>query len=144
GNVGQSAAVAVTVDNTAPEVPQGLSATPGDAGVTVTFDAVTAPDLAGYDVRSKPSSSTVWDAPTAVASTSTTVGGLVNGTAYDFSVRSRDDLGNASPWSASLSATPVAPDVPAPLVALTAPPPGRQPSPPRRSTPPTSPATTCG
>ncbi|HTC80475.1 MAG TPA: Ig-like domain-containing protein, partial [Acidimicrobiia bacterium] len=121
GNVGVSAAVAVTVDNTAPEVPQGLSATPGDAGVTVTFDAVTAPDLAGYDVRSKPSSSAVWDAPTAVASTSTTVDGLVNGTAYDFSVRSRDDLGNASPWSASLSATPVAPDVPTPVVAITAP-----------------------
>src|SRR5204863_3496367 len=115
-----AATVTVIVDNTDPGVPQGLSVTPGDGTVTVTFDAVAAPDVAGYDVRSKPSSSAVWDAPTPVASTSATEGGLVNGTSYDFSVRSRDDLGNASPWSPSLGATPIAPDVPAPVVAVTA------------------------
>jgi chitodextrinase len=106
GNLGTSAPVSVTVDNTAPPVPGGLTATPGNAQVTVSFAAVSAADLAGYDLRMKASSSSMWGAPVATTSTSRTFTGLVNGTSYDFSVRSRDTLGHVSAWSAAVKAIP--------------------------------------
>jgi chitodextrinase len=110
GNVGSSAPVSVTVDNTAPAVPSGVTATAGDGTVTVDFgggaSAAAATDLAGYDVRMKATSSTTWGAPVATTSTSRTFTGLANGTSYDFAVRSRDDLGNTSGWSTTVSATP--------------------------------------
>ena len=109
GNVATSAPVTVTVDNTAPAVPSGLSATAGDRQVTVSFGAVSAADLAGYDVRMKPSAATTWSDPVDTTSTSVVFGGLANGTSYDFAVRSRDSLGNPSAWSTSVSATPVPP-----------------------------------
>lgn len=109
GNVATSAVVTVTVDNTAPAVPGSLAATPGDQQVTLSFAAVSASDLAGYDVRMKASSSTTWNAPVATTSTSMLFSGLTNGTSYDFAVRSRDNLGNASAWSAAVSATPAPP-----------------------------------
>jgi chitodextrinase len=121
GNVGTSLPVSVVVDNTAPGVPGGLSAVPGDGQVTVTFDAVNASDLSGYDVRLKSSSSSTWGAPVALTSAPATFTGLVNATSYDVSVRSRDTLGNTSAWSATASATPVAPDTTAPVVAVTGP-----------------------
>jgi chitodextrinase len=110
GNVGSSAPVSVTVDNTAPAVPSGVTATAGDGTVTVDFgggaSAAAATDLAGYDVRMKATSSATWGAPVATTSTSRTFTGLANGTSYDFAVRSRDDLGNTSGWSTTVSATP--------------------------------------
>jgi chitodextrinase len=123
GNVGHSAPVAVTVDNTAPASPAGLTAVPGDRQVGVSFNAVAVADLAGYDLRMKPSLSSTWATPVATTSTSHTFTGLTNGARYDFSVRSRDTLGNASAWSAAVSATPVGPDRVAPTTptGLTAP-----------------------
>jgi chitodextrinase len=116
GNVGTSPNVAVTVDNTAPGVPAGLSATPGDTVVTVSFSPVNAADLAGYDLRTKATSSATWGGPVATTATSRTFTGLANGTAYDFQVRSRDTLGNASAWSPAVSATPAGLDTAPPTV----------------------------
>ncbi|HKN39795.1 MAG TPA: Ig-like domain-containing protein, partial [Acidimicrobiia bacterium] len=116
GNVGTSTPVGVTVDNTAPAVPGGLTATPGDGQVTVGFGAVGAADLAGYDVRLKTSAATAWGAPVSTTATSWTFTGLADGTSYDVAVRSRDDLGNASAWSAPVTATPVFTDTQPPTV----------------------------
>jgi hypothetical protein len=119
GNVGTSPNVAVTVDNTAPGVPGGLSATPGDTTVAVSFSGastVSASDVAGYDLRTKPTSSATWGGPEPTTATSRTFTGLANGTGYDFQVRSRDTLGNASAWSATVSATPAGVDKAPPTV----------------------------
>lgn len=121
GNVGLSAPVTVSVDNTAPPVPTGVVATPGDAGATVTFAAVSAGDLSGYEARVKPSSSATWGAPVPAAIASATFAGLTNGVSYDFAVRSLDDLGNASAWSALVSATPVVPDTQGPSAVISSP-----------------------
>ncbi|HEY3238886.1 MAG TPA: Ig-like domain-containing protein [Acidimicrobiia bacterium] len=114
GNTGTSAPVTVTVDNTAPAVPAGLTASPGDGQVSVSFPAVSAADLAGYDLRMKATSSSTWGTPVASATPGRVFTGLVNGTSYDFQVRSRDNLGNASAWSATASATPAGGDTVAP------------------------------
>ncbi|HEY3238999.1 MAG TPA: Ig-like domain-containing protein, partial [Acidimicrobiia bacterium] len=121
GLVGTSDPVSVTVDNSAPAVPGGVAAAPGDGEVTVAFTAVTAGDLAGYEVRMKPSSSSAWGTPVSTAATSRTFTGLTNGTSYDFAVRSLDTLSQPSAWSATVSATPVAPDTQGPSVTITAP-----------------------
>jgi chitodextrinase len=122
GNIGLAVPVSVTVDNTAPPVPTGLVPAPGDGQVTVSFAAASATDLDHYEVRKKPSSSSTWATPIAAAGTSATVTGLSNGASYDFAVRSVDDLGNQSVWSASVSAVPVAPDTLGPSAAVSSPP----------------------
>src|SRR5439155_40728 len=103
-------------DTTAPAVPGGLTATPGNGQLTVAFNAVGAADLAGYDVRMKTSAATTWAAPVSTTATSQTFTGLANGTSYDVAVRSRDDLGNASAWSGTVSATPTFADTQPPTV----------------------------
>ena len=105
-------------DTTAPPVPTGLTATPGDTTASLTWSAVAATDLAGYHVYRATSSSGPW---TRLTSTPTpTVGfaadGLVNGTTYYFAVTSIDTTGNESAKSGSASATPTEPDTTPPPV----------------------------
>jgi chitodextrinase len=114
GNAGLLVVVTVTVDNTAPPVPVGVTATPGDRQMTVTFAPVGVSDLGGYELRMKPTSSSTWGTPVSTTATSRTFTGLTNGTSYDFSVRSRDTLGQLSAWSATVSATPRVLDTQAP------------------------------
>jgi len=96
-------------DTTPPPVPSGLAATAGDGLVSVSWDPVTADDLAGYLVYRATSATGPWMqltsqptlAPDFVAA------GLSNGTEYWFTVASVDLAGNGSPNATAVAATPV-------------------------------------
>jgi chitinase len=91
-------------DTTAPSVPTGLNS-PAKTATTVSLAWNASTDnpggsgVAGYDVFRN---GTVAGSPTA---TSFTVTGLTANTAYSFTVRARDNAGNASAQSAALSVT---------------------------------------
>jgi large repetitive protein len=99
---------------TTPGVPQGLNAAAGDAQVVLTFAAPASNGgsaITDYQVQYKESSSGTWlaysdGAPS--AATGRTVTGLTNGVSYDFQVQAVNAMG-ASPWTATVSATPAAP-----------------------------------
>lgn len=97
-------------DVTAPAVPSGLGATPGDEQVVLDWDDNTEPDLDRYEYRV--------DGGTEVSTGATsgvTVTGLTNDQSYDFEVRAVDTSENASAWSSVVSATPVEPSASDPV-----------------------------
>lgn len=101
-------------DTTPPAVPTGLAATAGDGQVVLTWNAVSATDLAGYRVSwGRAGSASVVD----VSTTTHTVTGLTNGLEYYFMVQAFDTTGNASAKSAEAAATPASatPPPPAPM-----------------------------
>ncbi len=106
---GSATVTPVAPDTTPPTAPGGVSALPGDAEAALSWDAVSAPDLASYRVYRRESALSDWTLVASVDGTTCTVSGLTNGTSYDFAVSARDDLGNESALSAPTSATPVAP-----------------------------------
>ncbi len=91
-------------DTTAPSVPTGLSA-PAKTNSSVSLSWAASTDnsggtgVAGYDVYRN---GTLLGSPTA---TSFTASGLAASTSYSFTVRARDNAGNASAQSAALSVT---------------------------------------
>ncbi|WP_338796768.1 IPTL-CTERM sorting domain-containing protein [Acidovorax sp. DW039] len=105
----------VMVQIGAPSTPTGLVATAGNGRVTLSW---TAPASDGgspilqYTVTGNPGGNCQ------VTSTTCTIEGLTNGTAYTFTVKATNGVGD-SPASASASATPLAsvPDAPTGLVA---------------------------
>jgi len=110
--VTSSATVSVTVtassnDTTPPSVPGGL-ASPSKTATTVNLVWSAATDnsggsgVAGYDVYRNGS---LVGSPSA---TQYTDGGLTASTAYTYTVRARDNAGNASAQSGSISVTPAA------------------------------------
>ncbi|WP_312236481.1 glycosyl hydrolase family 18 protein [Stenotrophomonas sp.] len=110
--VTSSATVSVTVtaasnDTTPPSVPGGL-ASPSKTATTVNLAWTAATDnsggsgVAGYDVYRNGS---LVGSP---AATQYTDGGLTASTAYTYTVRARDNAGNASAQSASISVTTAA------------------------------------
>lgn len=118
---GQSTAATATTnappDTTPPAVPTGLTATPGDSKVTLSWTANTSdPDLQGYNVyqgATKLTSSPITATSYIIAS------GLTNGSMYYFSVSSVDLSGNESAKTTTY-ATPqdtTPPDVPTGLTA---------------------------
>ena len=134
GNECEAAAVEATPveppDVTAPPVPAGLVAVPGDGSVELSWDAVSGPetgDLAGYTVyRATGAAGPFTEVNDVLESgTSRTVSGLDNETAYYFVVTASDKTGNESEKTATpVEASPVeppdvtAPPVPAGLVAV--------------------------
>ncbi|MBI2890719.1 MAG: FG-GAP repeat protein [Nitrospirae bacterium] len=121
GNAG-SASHTWTLDTTGPPV-SGAMVTPGNRQVTVSWNAATDPLAGGqvpgsglkdYDAAyCSPSPCSLPSTPqaTALTTTSLSVTGLTNCTAYDFFVRARDNLGNVGAWA---SVTSIAPAVDAP------------------------------
>ncbi len=96
-----------------PATPTNPSAKPGNASVTVSWDANTEPDLKNYTVFWGASSSALMDSSAVdKAQTSKTITGLTNGTIYFFALSATDTAGNASARTASISATPVKPPPP--------------------------------
>jgi fibronectin type 3 domain-containing protein len=95
-------------DLTPPPVPTSLAATPGDGSASVSWGAVSASDLAGYNLYR----STTTGGPYTKVNTSLITGtsfgnsGLTNGTTYYYVVRSVDTSGNESGNSNQASATP--------------------------------------
>ncbi|MEJ5913573.1 fibronectin type III domain-containing protein [Pseudokineococcus sp. 1T1Z-3] len=105
GNASQpSPAVSATpTDLTAPAVPTGLVATPGDESATLTWDPGPDADLAvvrvlqdGQLVASLPAGTTAWTAT-----------GLQVGRTYTYALVAVDGHGNASPASAPVDVVPV-------------------------------------
>ena len=89
----------VLVPNTPPTAPTGLSATPMDAAVALSWTA--SPGATSYKVSVTPGS---------VVTTTTspyTVTGLSNGTSYQFQVLSTSSAGDGA-YSGAVSATPIA------------------------------------
>lgn len=102
-----------TVSVTMP-VPTGLTATPGNAHVQLSWNAVTATELAGYLVykRTDPGDSPVlWTkvTPNPISATSLDVVALTNGQPYGFTVTSVNGSGDESAFATKATATPVAP-----------------------------------
>lgn len=111
------------VDTTPPGVPTGLAATmavdTNDSAFATAAVSWTAPsdtDLAGYVVRYKQNASSTYDyVNVPVGTTSITIGGLVVGVQYNFSVQSFDRSTNRSAFSSAVNATAAntAPSTPA-------------------------------
>lgn len=111
------------VDTTTPGVPTGLAATmtvdTNDSAFATAAVSWTAPadtDLAGYVVRYKQDASSTYDyVNVPVGTTSITIGGLVVGVQYNFSVQSYDRSTNRSAFSTAVNATAAntAPSTPA-------------------------------
>jgi hypothetical protein len=105
-------------DTTPPAQVSGLTATPGNGQVTLTWTDPTDTDLASIEITWTPGGTT----PQTVAkgTQSKTITGLTNGTPYTFTVKAKDNAGNLStgePTTATpnSSATPNTPsDTPAP------------------------------
>lgn len=98
---------ATTADTTAPSTPAGLVATPGDGTVTLTWQANPEADIAGYRV-SWGNNPGAQGSSAFVTTSSKTVTGLNNGTAYFFTVAAQDAAANLSDSTAPMSATPAA------------------------------------
>ena len=112
-------------DTTPPAVPTNLQATAGDTTVDLTWDPVTAEDLAGYRVYRATSNTGPWTQLTTdpVTQASYQATGLSNNTTYWFTVASIDVTGNESAKPVGVEATPVPDDdttPPGPVTGLTA------------------------
>ncbi|HTE17620.1 MAG TPA: hypothetical protein VK689_04470, partial [Armatimonadota bacterium] len=107
-----SATGGAPADTAAPAVPSGVSATPGNAQVTVAWNSNSEPDLAGYYVyRSTAAAGTyARQNSTAIPARTLAQGGLTNGSTYWYKVCAADTSGNESALSAPISATPKAAD----------------------------------
>ena len=103
---GSHRAILTIVDNEGPPgAPSGLTATPGQSSLNLSWTAPTASDYpaTGYDVRYKLYLvRTAWDtiAITGGTATSHTIAGLVQGDRYIVQVRAKNTYG-AGPWSSS-------------------------------------------
>ena len=97
-------------DTTPPPAPTGLTATPGDGEVALSWNAVAASDLAGYRVYRATSTPVPLDSPISgsslVTQTSFADAAAQNGTTYHYVVVAVDTSANASGPSATASATP--------------------------------------
>ena len=92
-----------------PAAPTGLSATPGNAQVFLSWNASTGADT--YNVKRATSSGGPYELLTTVATTSHLDSGLVNGTTYFYVVSANNSIGESAN-SSEASATPTAPPPP--------------------------------
>ncbi|MBH30494.1 MAG: hypothetical protein CMG71_00705 [Candidatus Marinimicrobia bacterium] len=97
-----------SADNTAPSTPTGLTASAGNAQVTLTWTANTESDLAGYKVYGGTSATPTTLLATISKGTETyTHTGLTNSTLYYYNITASDSAGNASSATSDVSATPL-------------------------------------
>jgi hypothetical protein len=102
-----SATPVATPDTTPPAAPTGLSATAGDATVSLDWASNGEGDLAGYRVyRSTSSGGGYVDVSGLIGASAYTDNAVSNGTTYYYVVTAEDDSGNESGNSAEASATP--------------------------------------
>ncbi|WP_284646252.1 fibronectin type III domain-containing protein [Paenibacillus silviterrae] len=92
-----NATPAVPPDTTAPAVPTGLVAEPGNGTVKLSWSMVDDADVAGYKVYYSTDDGLNWSPSIDVGNVTTyTVQGLTNGTAYSFAVTAYDQMNNTS------------------------------------------------
>jgi fibronectin type 3 domain-containing protein len=105
----KSAAASATpmapADTTPPAVPTGLTATAGNAQVTLNWNTNNDSDIKSYKIYRGNTLLATVNHP----STTHTVIGLANGTSYSFQITAVDNANNESTKSATASATPTAP-----------------------------------
>ena len=111
--------VKTITDTTPPAAPGGVVANPGNALVTLNWNANTEPDLRGYDVYRGTSGSvstagTPLNGATPLTTTTFSDSTVTNGTTYYYVVVASDTTGNRSPPSAMVSATPSGGSTPPP------------------------------
>ena len=109
-NADQTITVAVTdVDDTAPAIPAGLSATSDNTQITLNWTANSEGDLNEYRIYGGTSSNptTLLQTVTAPAVTYT-VSGLTNGTIYYYRISAADNTANESAMTADVSSVPKA------------------------------------
>ena len=111
GRLNAAAALVVLggLDVTAPAPPAGATATGGDRGVTLGWDASSESDLAGYRVRAVPDRGV-----TTIVSPGLTLAGLAAGATYTYTVSAVDQVGNESPRTTVSATTSPAPAAPGP------------------------------
>ena len=100
-------------DTTAPQTPTGLVAVAGDGEVTISWNANSETDLAGYNVYKSQTSGSGYNQITTPTQTSSSHTGLrdssvTNGTQYFYKISAEDTTGNVSDYSSEVSATPQA------------------------------------
>ena len=101
-SVSSSPASATPTDLGVPATPTGLTATPGDAQVTLSWAANSEPDLASYRVLRDGV-----EVATVTGTTAFNDTGLTNGTTYGYTLVAVDTHGNRSPATATVTALPV-------------------------------------
>jgi outer membrane protein assembly factor BamB len=109
-----------TATPVAPGKPTGVSATGGDKQATVTFTIPASNGgsaIKSYTAKSNPGGKV---ASVAAPSTSITVTGLKNGTAYTFTVTATNAIGTGPASDKSNSVTPAGPDIPGAPTAVSA------------------------
>ncbi|WP_177428229.1 fibronectin type III domain-containing protein, partial [Candidatus Venteria ishoeyi] len=84
--------------------PDNLTATPGDAEITLSWDAVSG--AAAYRITHKTGTGKFGTTVASVPGTSHTLTGLTNGGSYVYKVAALDADGNSGDYSAEVSATP--------------------------------------
>ncbi|MEW6458995.1 MAG: fibronectin type III domain-containing protein [Bacillota bacterium] len=99
---------AVPYDNVPPPVPTGLKVSSvNDGQVALSWTAVSATDLAGYQLDYRAVGEEIWVEVLLGKVTSRTVTGLTNEIPYEFRIRARDTSNNWSAYSAVITGTPV-------------------------------------
>jgi fibronectin type 3 domain-containing protein len=116
GTSGNSNEASATPTCSAPAVPGGLSATPGNAQVALSWSAVSG--AASYNVK-RGTDGVTYPTVTGVTGTGYTDTSVSNGTTYFYVVSAVNSCGE-SQNSSAVSATPTAPTVPAAPTGLTA------------------------
>ena len=104
--VESAASAPATVTLAAPAVPRGLTATAGDARVTLGWTGNTETDIAGYRIYRDGAATAL--ATTAESARSYVDTGLTNGTTYTYAISAVDDAGNESGRTGVVQGTPTA------------------------------------
>jgi len=112
--------VNVPVDTQSPAAPTNLTATAGNAQVALDWNDNTEQDFVGYNLCRSTVAGGPYDLISNVTSSNYTDTTVTNGTMYYYVVTASDDAANESANSTEVSAKPVDPTLPGPVLNFTA------------------------